>query len=115
MELTKINPADGGAGRRRGPLRIFPRDRRQMLRFRRTLIAGGAAVVLTVIFWVAAENRMVRLNADGLSVFRLLDRQPDLLLDHPQRLQPALQGSQPHHGADPLEHLVGNGADVFSE
>ncbi len=66
MELTKTNPADGGADRRQGPLRIFPRDRRQTLRFRRTLIAGGAAVVLTVIFWVAAENQMVRLSTDGL-------------------------------------------------
>lgn len=37
-----------------------------MLRFRRTLIAGGAAIVLTLIFWVAAEYRMVRLGRDQL-------------------------------------------------
>ncbi len=37
-----------------------------MLRFRRTLLAGGAAVILTLIFWVAADYHLVRLSRDRL-------------------------------------------------
>lgn len=66
MQLTEINSAKDN-GRPRSPIRIFPRDTRQMLRFRRTLIAGGAAVILTLIFWVAAEYGMVRMAPEMLS------------------------------------------------
>lgn len=66
MELANIYPAEQKDGGNHRPLSIFPRDARQMLRFRRTLLAGGAAIVLTLIFWVAAEHRMVRLEPDGL-------------------------------------------------
>lgn len=49
-----------------GPMRVFPRDRRQSLRLRRSLVAGLAAVALTLIFWFAGEHGMVRLTPPRL-------------------------------------------------
>lgn len=49
-----------------GPMRVFPTDRRQSLRLRRSLVAGLAAVALTLIFWFAGERGMVRLTPPQL-------------------------------------------------
>lgn len=40
---------------------LFPAEADQKFRFRRSLMAAGAALVLTAIVWVAGEFRMVRL------------------------------------------------------
>jgi len=66
VQLTDIDEYEEIRRRRQSPVKIFPRDTRQMLRFRRTLIAGGAAVVLTLIFWVAAQYGMVRTKPEML-------------------------------------------------
>ncbi len=42
-------------------MRVFPKDQRQSLRLRRSLLAGLAAVALTLIFWIAGKSGMVRL------------------------------------------------------
>jgi len=49
-----------------GPMRVYPKDRRQSLRLRRSLVAGLAAVALTLIFWFAGEHGMVRLTPPQL-------------------------------------------------
>lgn len=51
-----------------GPVRVFPNDQRQSLRLRRSLLAGLAAIALTLIFWIAGKSGMVRLAPPYLTL-----------------------------------------------
>ncbi|MDX1514452.1 MAG: hypothetical protein R3174_12000, partial [Gammaproteobacteria bacterium] len=46
---------------------FFPADSRQALRLRRSLMAGGAAFVLSVLVWIAGEYRLVRLQQSQIA------------------------------------------------
>ena len=43
-------------------MKIFPEDVHQQIRLRRTLLAGGAALILSLLVWIAGEYNMVRLQ-----------------------------------------------------
>ncbi len=47
-------------------MRVSPKDQRQSLRFRRSLLSGLAPVALTLLFWIVGERGIVRLTQPHL-------------------------------------------------
>jgi hypothetical protein len=41
---------------------LFPDDPRQALRFRRSLLGAGGALMMSILLWIAGEKSMVRLT-----------------------------------------------------